>query len=134
MKNENLKEKNKGKEFKKEKELELEKEEKKANNVDVEVKKEVKVERIEDNSKKKVIMTFIIGFLVGAIITAGLFLIFKPKDSKQSPDFSKFNKDGEKLNPGSRELPEGFDPSNSKDGERPNGRSRDNSEENNKVE
>ena len=41
--------------------------------------------------------------MVGAIITASVFLIFKPKSSRNTSDFSQFGKDG--FNPSS----EGFD-------------------------
>ena len=68
-------------------------------------------------------MTFIIGFLVGAIITAAIFLIIKPKNSRNIPDFSKVNKDGEKFNPGDGN----FDSSNFKPGEGKSRRSKDNS-------
>ena len=82
--------------------------------------------------KKDKIITLVIGILIGAVITAAIFLIFKPGNSRRTPDFSGFNKDGEKFNPGDGD----FDPSNFKPGE---GRSRrnkesDSQEDNNKVE
>ena len=63
---------------------------------------------------KKQILTFIIGVLVGAAITAAIFLIFKPKAGRNAPDFSKFERNGEKFNPGD----EDFDPSKFNPGER----------------
>ncbi len=49
---------------------------------------------------KKQIITFVIGIVIGAVITAAIFLIFKPGNDKKRPDFSGFSKDGEKFNPG----------------------------------
>ncbi len=63
--------------------------------------------------KKQQIITLIIGILIGAVITAAIFLIFKPGNSRKTPDFSQFNKDGEKFTPGD----EDFDPSKFKGGE-----------------
>ena len=81
---------------------------------------------------KKQILTFIIGVLVGAAITAAIFLIFKPKNSRQIPDFKNFNKDGEKFNPEDGD----FDPSKFKSGEGRSRRNKDSSEttDDNKVE
>ena len=47
------------------------------------------------DSMKKQIITLVMGILIGAVITAAIFLIFKPKSSRSIPDFSQFNKDGE---------------------------------------
>ena len=80
---------------------------------------------------KNQILTFIIGVLVGAIITTLIFLIFKPGNSRKGPDFSGFNKDGEKFNPSDGD----FDPSNFKPGEGRSRRSKDSDSQNedNKV-
>ena len=43
---------------------------------------------------KKQILTLIMGIMIGAVITASIFLIFKPKSSRNVLDFSNFNKDG----------------------------------------
>ena len=73
--------------------------------------------------KKDKIITLVIGILIGAVVTAAIFLIFKPKDSRKVPDFSQFNKDGD------------FDPSNFKPGEGRNRRNKDSdSEKDSKVE
>ena len=79
--------------------------------------------------KKQQIITLFIGMLIGAVITAVIFLIFKPGNSRKTPDFSQFNKDGEKFNPGDGD----FDPSNFKGGEGRPSRNKDNRNENNKV-
>ena len=46
---------------------------------------------------KKQILTLIIGILIGAVITAAIFLIFRTKGSRNAPDFSKFNPNGEEF-------------------------------------
>ena len=51
---------------------------------------------------KKEIKMFIIGILVGAIVTAGIFMLIKPGNSRNMPDFDKFgqfDKDGEGFDP-----------------------------------
>ena len=48
---------------------------------------------------KKQIITLIIGILIGAILTAAVFLIVKPKNTRGVPDFSQFNKDGQIVKP-----------------------------------
>ena len=48
-----------------------------------------------ENTKKKTILTFIIGVLVGGILTASVFLIFKPSNSRKMPDFSSISTNGE---------------------------------------
>ena len=45
---------------------------------------------------KNKIITFIIGALTGAIITATIFLLVKPNNSKKNLDFQKDNRSGEK--------------------------------------
>ena len=82
--------------------------------------------------KKDKIITLVIGILIGAIVTAAIFLIFKPGNSRKGPDFSGFNKDGEKFNPEDGD----FDPSNFKPGEGRSRRSKDSDsqDENSKVE
>ena len=50
---------------------------------------------------KNQIMTFIIGVLVGAIITTAIFLIFKPNNSRNIPEFSRGNRSGERIRPNS---------------------------------
>ena len=47
---------------------------------------------------KKQILTLIMGIMIGAVITASVFLIIKPKSSRNVPDFSSFNKDGSGFN------------------------------------
>ena len=81
--------------------------------------------------KKEQMMTLIIGVLIGTIVTAAIFLIFKPGNSRNVPDFSGFNKDGEKFNPSDGD----FDPSNFKPGEGRSRRSKDSDSQNedNKV-
>lgn len=81
--------------------------------------------------KKEQIITLIIGILIGAVITAAIFLIFKPGNSRKAPDFSQFSKDGEKFN-----IEDGdFDPSNFKPGEGRTRRNKDSdSEKDNKKE
>ena len=68
---------------------------------------------------KEKIITLIIGILIGAVITAGVFLIVKPGSSRKTPDFSQFSKNGERPNM------ENFDPSNFKSGEGRSRRSKD---------
>ena len=53
---------------------------------------------------KKQIITLVVGILIGAVVTAAAFLIFKPSNSRNIPDFSQFNKEG--FDP----TKEGFDP------------------------
>ena len=48
---------------------------------------------------KKQIITLVIGILIGAVITAAIFLIAKPKNSRNIPDFSKFEQNGERTKP-----------------------------------
>lgn len=48
---------------------------------------------------KNQIFTFIIGVLVGAIITTAVFLIVKPNSSKKVPNFSGTNRSGERVRP-----------------------------------
>ena len=79
---------------------------------------------------KKQIITLIIGILIGAVITAAVFLIFKPKNSKNAPDFSQFNKDGEKFNPEEGD----FDMSNFNPGEGRSRRNKDDSEKDSTTE
>ena len=50
---------------------------------------------------KNQIFTFIIGVLVGAIITTAVFLIIKPNNSKKIPNFSGTNRSGERVRPNS---------------------------------
>ena len=50
---------------------------------------------------KNQIFTFIIGVLVGAIITTAVFLIIKPNSSKKVPNFSETNRSGERVRPNS---------------------------------
>ncbi|MGX8680427.1 MAG: hypothetical protein ACSW8B_03465 [bacterium] len=38
---------------------------------------------------KKHILTLIIGILIGAILTTGVFLVLKSKESRRRPDFSQ---------------------------------------------
>ncbi len=81
---------------------------------------------------KKEILTLIIGILIGAIITAAVFMIVKPNSKGGRPDFdgnftqfgsfSKFDKDGGRPN-----MPAGERPS------RQNGESRRKVEGNNTV-
>ncbi len=71
--------------------------------------------------KKEKIITLVIGILIGAVITTAIFLIFKPGNSRKGSDFSGFNKDGVKFNPGDGD----FDPSNFKSGEGRSRRSKD---------
>ena len=80
--------------------------------------------------KKERIITLVIGILIGAVITAAIFLIFKPKDSRKVPDFSGFNKDGQKFSPEDGD----FDPSNFKPGEGRSKRDKSDSNKDNKVE
>lgn len=54
---------------------------------------------------KNQIITFIIGVLVGAIITAAIFLIFKPNNSRRVPDFSGINRNGERVRPNGENFP-----------------------------
>ena len=49
---------------------------------------------------KNQIMTFIIGVLVGAIVTTAIFLIIKPNNSCNVPNISKSNRSGERIRPG----------------------------------
>ncbi len=49
---------------------------------------------------KNQIMTFIIGVLVGAIITTAIFLIIKPNNSCNVPNISKSNRSAERIRPG----------------------------------
>lgn len=60
-------------------------------------KEEIMKKTNEDGSKKKQIITFIVGMLAGGIITASIFLIFKPNNRRNIPDFSQFNKNGKYL-------------------------------------
>ena len=76
--------------------------------------------------KKQQIITLVIGILIGAVVTAAIFLIFKPGSGRKTPDFSQFNKDGEKINPGDGD----FDFSNFKPGEGKGRRSKDDTSEN----
>ena len=81
----------------------------------------------EGGEMKKQIITLIIGILIGAVITASVFLIVKPKNGRNIPDFSQFEKNGKKT------RPNGGDFDFSKHG-RPS-RNRDNNKESdNKVE
>ena len=48
---------------------------------------------------KNQIMTFIIGVLVGAIITTAIFLIFKPNNSSNVPTISRSNRSSERIKP-----------------------------------
>lgn len=92
-----------------------------------EVKVNTKDEKIEKGGiMKNKIVTFAIGVLVGAIITAAIFLIFKPNNKGKVPDFSQFNRNGEKVIPGDKNI----DPSNFKQGERRSRRNKDNTSEN----
>ena len=76
---------------------------------------------------KKQIITLIIGILIGAVVTAAIFLIFKPKESKKGPDFGS---NGERQFPGNKEdLPEGFELPEGM--ERPNGKFKDREKSNN---
>ena len=67
------------------------------------MKKEViKNDSVSNDTMKKQIITFAIGVLVGAIITAGVFMIVSPRNSRRMPDmnnfkdFSKFDMNGTK--------------------------------------
>ena len=51
---------------------------------------------------KNQIITFIIGVLVGAIITTTIFLIFKPNSSRKVLNFSGTNRSGERVRPNSK--------------------------------
>ena len=53
----------------------------------------------EEGNMKKQIITLIIGILIGAVITAAIFLIAKPKNTRGVPDFSQFEKNGERVRP-----------------------------------
>ena len=89
------------------------------------MKKEEK--KIEINEKKgetkKTIITLVIGILIGAVITAAVFLIAKPKNNGRNiPDFSNFKKSGERPNMDKFDFSKEGRPSRNKD------------KENNKVE
>ena len=87
------------------------------------MKKEVEkkdVEKKEVVNKKEVkqqLITFAIGVLVGAIITAGIFMIASPKQTKRMPDmgrfgnFTKFDENGTRPERPSGERPNGNRPS-----------------------
>ena len=63
--------------------------------------------------KKEIVLSFIIGLLAGAIITAGVFLIIKPgngKGDRKRPDNMPNFENGERP-----ELPEGMDESQFKE-------------------
>ena len=49
---------------------------------------------------KNQIMTFIIGVLVGAIVTTAIFLIIKPNNSSNVPNISRSNRSAERIRPG----------------------------------
>ena len=53
---------------------------------------------------KNQIMTFIIGVLVGAIVTTALFLIIKPNNSCNVPNVSRSNRSGERIRPGNNNF------------------------------
>lgn len=53
----------------------------------------------EGGNMKKQIITLVIGILIGAVITTAIFLIAKPKNSRKMPDFSQFEKNGERVRP-----------------------------------
>ena len=57
----------------------------------------------EGGEMKKQIITLIIGILIGAVITASVFLIVKPKNDRKIPDFSQFEKNGERTRPSNGE-------------------------------
>ncbi len=71
-------------------------------------------QKVKDENKKKQILTLIIGMLIGGIITAGIFLIFKPNNARNIPDFSQFNRDRREFNFDRSERPS-RDGNNSKD-------------------
>ena len=109
--------------------------------VEEKVKEEKKVEELlkeintikKDGEMKKQIITLVIGILIGAVITAAIFLIAKPKGGRNIPDFSQFEKGGEKVKPGDRNFDfskEGR-PSRNRDGSKKNDNSK--VDENNKT-
>lgn len=68
------------------------------------MKKDNLEKKNDDKEKKEGIMNkpifnLIIGILIGAVITASVFLIIKPNNSKNRPDFSQFGNNGERVRP-----------------------------------
>ena len=54
----------------------------------------------EGGNMKKQIITLCIGILIGAVITAAIFLIARPKGGRNIPNFQQFERTGERVRPG----------------------------------
>ena len=63
------------------------------------LEKQKEIEKKESIMNKPII-NLIIGILLGAILTSILFLVFKPNNSRNKPNFSQFN-NGERVRPNS---------------------------------
>ena len=79
------------------KEIEEKKEDKKV----LELPKKEKLIKVEDNTKK-LLITLVVGILIGTIITAIIFLIARPKTPRMIPNIHEYAKTSERVRPNDR--------------------------------